>query len=72
MLVDEVDAALEGDGGADPASTWALARSRADAPEIDGAVRVPMGEWDLAPGDLVEVDIVGSDEHDLVGRVPEE
>ena len=43
----------------------------ADAPEIDDAVRVPMDGWDLLLGDLIEVDIVGFDEHDLVGRVPE-
>jgi ribosomal protein S12 methylthiotransferase len=41
-----------------------IARSAADAPEIDGNVILPP-EWDLQPGDFVEVVITGSDAHDL-------
>jgi ribosomal protein S12 methylthiotransferase len=41
-----------------------IARSEADAPEIDGNVIIEAG-WDLQPGDFVEVEITGSDEHDL-------
>ena len=41
-----------------------LARSSADAPEIDGNVIIA-GGWDLEPGDFVEVKITGSDAHDL-------
>jgi ribosomal protein S12 methylthiotransferase len=41
-----------------------IARSEADAPEIDGNVIMEAG-WDLQPGDFVEVEITGSDEHDL-------
>ena len=41
-----------------------LARGPGDAPEIDGRVILPP-EWELAPGDFVEVEITGSDEHDL-------
>ena len=41
-----------------------IARSAADAPEIDGRV-VIQGPWELDPGDFVEVRITGSDEHDL-------
>lgn len=41
-----------------------IARSEADAPEIDGQVIIA-GPWDLQPGDFVEVKITGSDEHDL-------
>jgi ribosomal protein S12 methylthiotransferase len=41
-----------------------IARSAADAPEIDGQVIIE-GAWDLAPGDFVEVRITGADEHDL-------
>lgn len=48
-----------------------VARSSADAPEIDGVVHVPLDGWDLNPGDLVEVEITGSSEHDLMARVPE-
>ncbi|MBU0499225.1 MAG: 30S ribosomal protein S12 methylthiotransferase RimO [Gammaproteobacteria bacterium] len=41
-----------------------IARGPGDAPEIDGNVILPP-EWDLEPGDFVEVVITGSDEHDL-------
>ena len=41
-----------------------LARSYADAPEIDGTVIVP-GAWDLDPGDFIEVEVTGTAEHDL-------
>ncbi len=44
-----------------------IARSHADAPEIDGTVIVD-GAWELAPGDFIEVDITGSLEHDLIGE----
>ena len=47
----------------------AIARSRADAPEIDGLVQVQDGAAaGLAPGDFVDVRILGSDEHDLYGE----
>ncbi len=52
VLVDEVDE----DG--------AIARSSADAPEIDGLVYVENGQQ-LSVGDFVEVKITDSDEHDL-------
>jgi ribosomal protein S12 methylthiotransferase len=42
----------------------AVARSHGDAPEIDGCVYVE-GSRHLAPGDFVDVDVVGADEHDL-------
>ncbi|KAB7770042.1 30S ribosomal protein S12 methylthiotransferase RimO [Xanthomonas maliensis] len=46
----------------------AVARSRADAPEIDGLVHIQNGgACKLQPGDLVEVEITDSDEHDLFG-----
>jgi len=41
-----------------------IARSYADAPEIDGNVIVP-GPWDLVPGDFIEVEVTGAGEHDL-------
>jgi len=41
-----------------------IARSSADAPEIDGRVII-QGAWELTPGDFIEVDIQGADEHDL-------
>jgi ribosomal protein S12 methylthiotransferase len=46
----------------------AVARSRADAPEIDGLVHIQNGEeMGLRPGDFVQVEITESDEHDLFG-----
>ena len=60
VLIDEV----ESDSGE------VQARSAADAPEIDGIVRLPLEDWDLTPGDLVEVEITGATEHDLDARIP--
>lgn len=58
-IVDEIDGEL------------AIARSKADAPEIDGLVQIQNGfEAGLKPGDFVDVEIMGSDEHDLYGEVP--
>jgi ribosomal protein S12 methylthiotransferase len=47
----------------------AVARSAADAPEIDGVVHVE-GARKLAPGERVRVKVVKSDAHDLWARVP--
>jgi ribosomal protein S12 methylthiotransferase len=56
-LVDVVDGEL------------AIARSMADAPEIDGLVQIQNGlESGLQPGQFVDVEILGSDEHDLYGE----
>ena len=52
VLVDEVDE----DG--------AIARSSADAPEIDGLVYIEDGQQ-LKVGDFAEVKVNDSDEHDL-------
>jgi ribosomal protein S12 methylthiotransferase len=41
-----------------------VARSAADAPEIDGRVFIP-GAWDLQPGDFIEVRVTGATAHDL-------
>ena len=58
VIVDTIDGEL------------ALARSMADAPEIDGLVQVQDGrEAGLKPGDFASVRILGSDEHDLYGEV---
>lgn len=56
VLIDEVD------------EEGAIARSTADAPEIDGMVYLN-GETELSPGDLVEVTIEHSDEYDLWASV---
>ena len=58
VIVDAIDGEL------------AIARSMADAPEIDGLVQVQDGrEAGLKPGDFAAVRIMGSDEHDLYGEV---
>ncbi len=41
-----------------------VARSPADAPEIDGRVFIP-GGWELEPGDFIRVRISGATAHDL-------
>jgi ribosomal protein S12 methylthiotransferase len=58
VLVDEVNA--EG----------AIARSMADAPEIDGVVYIPDGSG-LSPGMLIQVQIEDSDDYDLTARFPD-
>ena len=45
-----------------------LARSQADAPEVDGVMFIE-GCFDRQPGEFVEVEVIGSDEHDLYGRL---
>jgi ribosomal protein S12 methylthiotransferase len=58
VLVDAIDGEL------------AIARSRADAPEIDGLVQIQDGALaGLKPGEFADVTIMGSDEHDLYALV---
>jgi ribosomal protein S12 methylthiotransferase len=47
---------------------YAIARSHADAPEIDGLVYIEDGQH-LQAGEIVNVHITGADEHDLDGRL---
>ena len=48
----------------------AIARAMADAPEIDGLVQIQDGrDAGLRPGEFVDVQIMGNDEHDLFGEV---
>jgi ribosomal protein S12 methylthiotransferase len=56
VIIDAVDADTGG----------ATARSKADAPEIDGEVQL-RDAGHLAPGDIVSVTVEDSDEHDLYG-----
>ena len=46
----------------------AIARSAADAPEIDGVVRIREGSK-LKPGEFADVLVEKSDAHDLFGRL---
>ena len=57
VLLDRPDAELPG---------WFFGRSYADAPDIDGVVRIK-GK-NLRPGDLVRTKITAADGYDLVGR----
>ncbi|CRI67913.1 conserved hypothetical protein; putative enzyme [Thiocapsa sp. KS1] len=41
-----------------------IARSYADAPEIDGEVIIA-GAWELDPGDFIEVEVTDAGDHDL-------
>ncbi len=51
----------------------AIARSKADAPEIDGLVQIQDGERSgLKPGQFVDVTVMGADEHDLFALVDPE
>lgn len=45
-----------------------VARSRGDAPEIDGVVHI-FDAAELHPGELVKVEIIDSDDHDLSARL---
>ncbi len=45
-----------------------LARSQADAPEVDGVVNIE-GEIGFEPGEFIEVEVIGSDEHDLYAKL---
>ena len=49
-------------------SDGATARSTADAPEIDGVVRIRDGHG-LVPGEFVQVIVEDSDDYDLTGRL---
>jgi ribosomal protein S12 methylthiotransferase len=63
VLVDEL---TEDDEG----NAIAIARTKADAPEIDGIVYLQDAEG-LNPGDFVDVQIVDAQGHDLIGAPPE-
>ena len=63
VIIDEVGEPDEdGDIGA-------TGRSQADAPEIDGAVYLRNVRSDLSQGDIVQVYVEDSDEHDLFGVI---
>ena len=48
-----------------------MARSHADAPEIDGLVYIENGQQ-LSAGDMLEVKITAADEYDLSGHMAQE
>ncbi len=55
-IIDEVD------------EEGAIGRSKADSPEVDGAVFIN-GETDLQPGDVVEVEVEAAEDYDLWGSL---
>lgn len=61
-----VDAIEETDDG----ENVAVARSYADAPDIDGTVRIEDAD-ELSVGEFVEVEIVAADTYDLTARLVE-
>ena len=63
VLVDELTEDEDG-------NVIAIARTKGDAPEIDGIVYLQDADG-LNPGDFVDVQIVDSQGHDLIGAPPE-
>jgi ribosomal protein S12 methylthiotransferase len=59
VLVDGIGRDSDGDD-------MVIARSEADAPEIDGIVALPVHP-DVRAGDFINVEIVEATEHDLIG-----
>ena len=49
-------------------ASGAIARTAADAPEIDGLLRITDGQK-LKPGQIVAVRVTAAEEHDLVGAL---
>jgi ribosomal protein S12 methylthiotransferase len=50
----------------------AIARSEAEAPQIDGVIRIEAGEKNgarLRAGEWADVEITGADAYDLTGRL---
>ncbi len=60
VLIDE--------NGGGPDNHFTIARSYADAPEIDGVVKI-VGASQLVPGQFADVVVEGADEHDLYASV---
>lgn len=54
--------------GIDEERDCLIARSKADAPEIDGVVYVE-ADGDFSAGDFIEVEITSADEYDLYGKI---
>ncbi|HET9341030.1 MAG TPA: 30S ribosomal protein S12 methylthiotransferase RimO [Casimicrobiaceae bacterium] len=66
--LDVIVDALETTGRGAAKRAIAIARSTADAPEIDGVVRVEAGAG-LVPGQIARVTVTGADAHDLAARL---
>lgn len=55
--------------GWDPTAGSTVGRTQADAPEVDCRVLLPQ-QAGLVPGDLVDVEITGAQDYDLLGALP--
>jgi ribosomal protein S12 methylthiotransferase len=73
VLIDELVWLVgDDDPDDDPGEPTAIARSTADAPEIDGVVRVTLSAnqmRELRVGQFIDVTILAADEHDLEARL---
>ncbi len=47
----------------------AIGRTKGDAPEIDGVVKIDLGKKRALPGHIVDMAITAADEYDLMGKV---
>lgn len=65
----EIDVLVDRLGKAERGARVAIARSKADAPDIDGLVYVNDVGLKVQPGEFLRVRVVGAQEHDLVAEV---
>ena len=65
----EIDVLVDRLGKAERGARVAIARSKADAPDIDGVVYVTDISQKVQPGEFLRVRVVGAQEHDLVAEV---
>ena len=65
----EIDVLVDRLAKAERGARVAIARSKADAPDIDGVVYVTDISQKVQPGEFLRVRVVGAQEHDLVAEV---
>ena len=65
----EIDVLVDCLAKAERGARVAIARSKADAPDIDGVVYVTDISQKVQPGEFLRVRVVGAQEHDLVAEV---
>lgn len=65
----EIDVLVDRLAKAESGARVAIARSKADAPDIDGVVYVTDISRKVQPGEFLRVRVVGAQEHDLVAEV---
>ncbi len=65
----EIDVLVDRLAKAESGARVAIARSKADAPDIDGVVYVTDISQKVQPGEFLRVRVIGAQEHDLVAEV---